>query len=136
MVVINQLQPIDVAFSIPETQLPAVRAAQAAGQPECAAMPSGQTGEPSLGRLTFIDNQVDPQTGTIKLRATFPNGDRRLWPGQFVQVKLVLATERGVLIVPSQAANRQQAALSTSSNPIKRLNTAPSRPSATASRST
>lgn len=108
MVVINQLQPIDVAFSIPETQLPAVRAAQAAGQPECAAMPSGQTGEPSLGRLTFIDNQVDPQTGTIKLRATFPNGDRRLWPGQFVQVKLVLATERGVLIVPSQAVQTGQ----------------------------
>ncbi|MCE5229270.1 efflux RND transporter periplasmic adaptor subunit [bacterium] len=109
LVVINQLQPIEVEFSIPEAQLAAVRRAEAGGPPlETAAAPAGQAGPPSIGHLTFIDNAVDPQTGTIKLRATFPNEDRRLWPGQFVQVNIVLSTERGVLVVPSQAIQTGQ----------------------------
>lgn len=108
LVVINQMQPIEVTFSIPETQLTAVRAAQAAGRPDVSAVPSGQSGPASIGKLTFIDNQVDAQTGTIKLRATFANEDRRLWPGEFVQVKVVLRTERGVLVVPSQAVQTSQ----------------------------
>lgn len=109
LVVINQLQPIDVAFSIPESRLAALRRARDAGQQLVAtAAPADKSVQPSTGRLTFVDNQVDAQTGTIKLRATFPNEDRRLWPGEFVQVRLTLAIERGALLIPSQAVQTGQ----------------------------
>lgn len=103
MVVINQVRPIYVAFSIPESQLAAIRKHMAAGPLEVEATIPGAPVETTRGRLTFVDNTVDSTTGTIRLKATFQNPDARLWPGQFVDVALTLANERDVTVVPSEA---------------------------------
>jgi multidrug efflux system membrane fusion protein len=68
----------------------------------------GDEAHPARGRLTFIDNEVDKTTGTIRLKATFDNSDRRLWPGQFADVVLTLTTEHGRTVVPSQAVQTGQ----------------------------
>jgi multidrug efflux system membrane fusion protein len=108
LVVINQLRPIDVAFALPERELPEVRRYQTAGSLEVSAViPPG--GPPlAQGRLTFIDNRVDPTTGTIQLKATFANDDSRLWPGQFVNVVLTLTTEPAAVVVPTPAVQTGQ----------------------------
>ena len=67
------------------------------------ATPQGTQGVEAVGRLTFIDNAVDAQTGTIRLAATFSNTDRELWPGQFVTTKVTLQEQANVVVVPSQA---------------------------------
>ncbi len=72
------------------------------------AAPTGTVGEASQGTLTFIDNAVDATTGTITLKATFPNRDRRLWPGQFADVSLVLALEKGAVVAPASAVQKGQ----------------------------
>ena len=66
------------------------------------AYPKGQPDSPAEGRLTFIDNGVDTTTGMFKLKATFPNKDRRLWPGQFVDVALELSTQKNAIVVPTR----------------------------------
>lgn len=103
LVVINQVTPIYVDFSVPEQVLPQVKQHQARGRLRVLAYPSGASSNPSTGVLSFINNAVDSNTGTIELKATFANGGRRLWPGQFVNVILDLTVQRNATVVPSQA---------------------------------
>ena len=98
---LNQLTPIYVAFNIPEAQLPAVRARAQAGLQVQAFVPNQP--QPEMGTLSFIDNSVDQTTGTIKLMGTFRNQDRRLWPGEFFNVRLVLGADAHAIVVPSSA---------------------------------
>jgi multidrug efflux system membrane fusion protein len=107
LVVINRLSPINVSFAIPESQLAAVRHYLARGHLNVHATP-GDEDEPVSGRITFVDNEVDETTGTIKLKGTFANADRRLWPGQFVNVVLQLTTEPDAVVVPTLAVQAGQ----------------------------
>ncbi len=104
LVVVNQLRPIRVGFAVSGGQLPLVRRYAAGAALEVRARPSsGGEGDEATGRLVFVDNAVDPATGTVTLKAEFPNDDGALWPGQFVAVDLVLATEPAALTVPAAA---------------------------------
>jgi multidrug efflux system membrane fusion protein len=104
MVVINQITPVRVAFSVPASNLGSITRGQARGALVTEASPAkGSGGSMSTGTLTFIDNTIDTTTSGIRLKATFPNGDRRLWPGEFVQVRLRLAVEPQALVVPISA---------------------------------
>jgi multidrug efflux system membrane fusion protein len=103
LVVLNQVDPIRVTFSLPEASLAAVRSAQARGPVTIVATVPGTTGKPLTGTLEFIDNAVDPSTGTIVLKARFDNADARLTPGQFVQVTLPTTRLMNVVSVPVQA---------------------------------
>ncbi len=105
---LNQVTPIYVTFSVPEANLDRVRHRFSSGQLKVQAYPKGQADSPAEGRLTFIDNGVDTTTGTLKLKGTFPNGDRRLWPGEFVDVALVLSTQKNVVVVPTKAIQSGQ----------------------------
>jgi multidrug efflux system membrane fusion protein len=107
LVNINQVQPVYVTFSVPEQLLPELRSASQANPPAVTAVLS--PGKSSVGRLSFIDNAVDNTTGTIKLKATFANADRSLWPGQFVNVVMTLRTLHGVTVIPSEAIQSGQA---------------------------
>jgi membrane fusion protein, multidrug efflux system len=107
LVQLNQVTPIYATFSIPENQLDAVRKL-AAGNLKVLAFPKGQNTNPAEGKLTFIDNGVDMQTGTVKLKATFANKDRRLWPGQYVDVVLNLSTRKQAVLVPTKAIQTGQ----------------------------
>jgi multidrug efflux system membrane fusion protein len=108
LVVINQVSPIYVAFGVPDTQFAELKRYMARGSLRVEAHPSDSNGAPSVGRLTFFDNAVDQSTGTIAVRATFPNDDRRLWPGQFVNVTVILDTDPSALVVPSSAVQDSQ----------------------------
>ena len=103
LVVIHQQQPIRVTFPLPESRLPDVRARMAAGVIEVEASPVGDPGEPARGTLTFLGSEVDRATGTVVLKATFPNLDRRLWPGQFARVSATLGVVQGATVVPAAA---------------------------------
>lgn len=103
LVVLNQVEPVRVAFNIPEDSLPAVRAALAHGAVAVQATVSGDQGTPLAGTLEFIDNAVDATTGTIVLKARFDNAEHRLTPGQFVQVTLPTTRLADVVSVPVQA---------------------------------
>jgi multidrug efflux system membrane fusion protein len=103
IVVLNEIEPVRVAFNIPEDSLPAVRAAQARGTLSVQVAISGDTGAPLAGTLDFVDNAVDATTGTIVLKARFDNADHRLTPGQFVQVMLPTTRLANVVSVPVQA---------------------------------
>lgn len=105
---INQVKPIYVNFSVAERELPGIRTAMAAGPVAVEALAAGDKGEPVKGKLAFFDNSVDATTGTIALRAVFDNDDERLWPGQFVNVTLVLGEERDALVVPQAAVQLGQ----------------------------
>ena len=102
LVVINEISPIFVDFSVPEQYLGVVKKYMSGGRLQIQSTPYGDT-VPETGYLTFVDNNVDNTTGTIKLKGTFPNGDHRLWPGQFSTVSLRLAEEEKAIVVPSQA---------------------------------
>jgi membrane fusion protein, multidrug efflux system len=103
MVTITTSSPIYVTFSIPERDLARIR--QAAGKEglDVQGEIPGDEGNPVKGRLSLVDNTVDPATGTVRLKATFFNEDRRLYPGQFVNVLLTLGTSTQATVVPSQA---------------------------------
>ncbi len=103
LVVINQVRPIYVNFAVPEQNLGEVRKRMSAGQLEVEVLPTDATQQSPKGRLIFIDNAVDPSTGTIRMRAQFDNQDAALWPGQFVNVSLRLYEQRDALVVPAQA---------------------------------
>ncbi len=133
LVVLAQMHPISVIFTLPQQQLGAVRSAQQAGKVEVQALPQGTSSAPvasaqeqagpglaaatgssavvadpppvvlDTGTLAVLDNLVDSTTGTIKLKATFPNPAERLWPGGFVNVRLLARVERGVVTVPPAA---------------------------------
>jgi membrane fusion protein, multidrug efflux system len=108
LVVINQVSPIYVDFSVAERYLAEIKEHQTHGRLQVLASIPNNGGKPSQGQLTFINNTVDSSTGTIMLKATFPNGDRRLWPGQFVSLTLDLTVQPHATVVPSQAVQTGQ----------------------------
>lgn len=108
LAVIRQIQPIYVAFSVPERYLPEVKKYSAKAPLKALAAPAGQGQAPMTGELTFVDNSVNAATGTILLKATFANPDQTLWPGQFVNVTLQLANEPDAVVVPTQAIQTGQ----------------------------
>jgi len=108
MVVLNQIQPIYVSFSIPEQSLPEIKKYLAAGSVRVQATPRGQDDSPATGELSFVNNTVDAGTGMIQLKATFSNRDGTLWPGQFVNVILTLTTQSNTVVIPSQAIQTGQ----------------------------
>ena len=101
LVVINQVSPIYVSFGIPEALLSDLRRYMAQRELEVQALPPNDPGPSAVGRITFVDNQVDQTTGTIRIKATFPNSNRSLWPGQFVNVTIRLASDPHAIVVPS-----------------------------------
>jgi multidrug efflux system membrane fusion protein len=107
LVQLNQIAPIYVTFTVPEVRLAEVRQFVSKGL-KVLAYPKGQNSLPAEGVLTFIDNGVDPQTGTVKLKATFQNKDKRLWPGEFVNVVLNLSTVKNAITVPTKAVQAGQ----------------------------
>ncbi len=108
MLTINQVTPIYVYFSVPEQNLAEIKRYLAGGHLQIKAYPPDAGASPSEGLLDFVDNAVDTTTGTIRLRATCANADRRLWPGQFVNVVLTLAQEPDRIVIPSQAIQNGQ----------------------------
>jgi multidrug efflux system membrane fusion protein len=106
--VVATLRPITVVFTLPQQTLPQVTAAMAAGHPAVLALPqSGDASQPiDRGTVAVLDNEVDQSTGTIKLKAIFPNAALALWPGAFVNVRLLLSTETHVVTIPTQAVQR------------------------------
>ena len=108
MVVINKIQPVYVSFSVPENNLPEIKKYMASGKLNVEASVSKEDKRPEKGVLTFVDNTVDTATGTIRLKAAFDNKGRALWPGQFVNVQITLATIHDAVVVPSQAVQTGQ----------------------------
>jgi multidrug efflux system membrane fusion protein len=103
LVVINQVRPIYVNFAIPEQNLPEVRQRMARSPLAAEVLPPDPAHAAPRGQLIFVDNAVDPSTGTIRLRAQFDNADAALWPGQFVTISLRLYEQADALVIPSQA---------------------------------
>ena len=103
---LTQHQPISVLFSLPENQLAQLRKAQAAGRGEIYAYDQDNNARIAIGKLRVVDNHIDPQTGTIRLKAEFPNEDNALWPGQFVPVKIGITTRENIVALPSVAIQR------------------------------
>ena len=103
MVIINQVNPIYVTFSLPEGNLPEIKARMAQTTLKVLAILPQSPDRPEEGTLTFVDNAVDATTGTIKFRGTFANTARRLWPGQFVKVVLNLSEQPNAIVIPFQA---------------------------------
>jgi len=108
LVVINQITPIYVTFSVPEQNLGEIKKYMSAEKLKVEAIVPNNEVSPYQGFISFIDNAVDTTTGTIKIKGTFPNNERRLWPGQFVNVVLSLTTEPNAIVVPSQAIQTGQ----------------------------
>jgi len=108
LVSITQVKPIFVALTVPQDVNDQVRINQAAGALVVAAYSSSDA-ELARGVLSVIDNQIDTATGTLRLKATFENADERLWPGQFVNVRVLLATRRDVVTVPQRALMQSSA---------------------------
>jgi multidrug efflux system membrane fusion protein len=102
LVSITQVKPIFVNFTVPQNVNDQVREKQAAGPLAVVALGDDARVELARGEVSVIDNQIDTTTGTLRLKATFPNADQRLWPGQFVNVRLVLAERKGVTTVPQR----------------------------------
>jgi multidrug efflux system membrane fusion protein len=103
-----QVEPIQVAFSLPERHLGEIRRRMGQGVLAVSAALPEEEGRPVEGQLAFIENSVDVGSGSIPLRAAFPNADRRLWPGQFVSVHLTLSAAHDAVVVPSQAIQSGQ----------------------------
>ncbi|HEY6390755.1 MAG TPA: efflux RND transporter periplasmic adaptor subunit [Bryobacteraceae bacterium] len=108
LVTIAEVQPIYVTFSVPEAQLGEIKKYRASGKLPVTATYQDDNTQKENGFLTFVDNTVDAATGTIKLKGTFPNSDRKLWPGEFVRVTLRLTTQNNALVVPNQAVQTGQ----------------------------
>jgi len=109
LLLIQRLDPIYADFTIAEGDLPEVQRQMKLGTLSAEVrLPSDREGSGRSGKLTFLDNAVQNGTGTVNLRATLPNADRHFWPGQFVDVKLVLATRKGAVLVPNQATQMSQ----------------------------
>ena len=108
LMTINQVEPIYVTFSVPEANLPDIKRYMASGKLPVIATPQNDASTRETGVLTFIDNAVDMTTGTIKMKGTFVNQDRALWPGQFVRVTLRLRIQPNALVLPNQAVQTGQ----------------------------
>ncbi len=108
MVTINKISPIYVTLSVPEQNLPEIKKYMAEGSLKVEAVIPNDEKRPAQGVLTFVNNAVDTATGTIQLKATFENKDRRLWPGQFVNAVVTLTTQRNAVVMPSAALQAGQ----------------------------
>ncbi len=108
MVTINKIAPIYVTFSVPEQNLSDIKKYMTAGALKVGAIIPGDEKRPAQGVLTFVNNAVDTTTGTIQLKGTFENKDKRLWPGQFVNVIVTLTTQKNAVIMPSAALQAGQ----------------------------
>ncbi|MEA1652788.1 efflux RND transporter periplasmic adaptor subunit [Nitrospirillum sp. BR 11164] len=106
IVVVTQMQPISVIFTLPEEDRLAVSQAMAQGPLTVTAVSRDGKTDLASGTVMLVDNQIDPTTGTVRLKAQFPNTDEHLWPGQFVNVKVLKQTQRGALTIPSAALQR------------------------------
>jgi multidrug efflux system membrane fusion protein len=106
IVVITEVQPISVLFTLPQQDLPDINRAVAKRALKVEVLETDSKGVLDTGNLEVIDNQVDQTTGTIRLKADFPNKDLQLWPGQFVNVRLLLNTLEQVVVVPTAAVQR------------------------------
>lgn len=106
LVTITQLRPIFVSFTIPQQRIDTVRERQSEAPLETRAYTQDDQKQLSVGRLTLIDNQVDAATGTLHLKAQFDNADAALWPGEFVNVRLVLSTDKNAVTVPARAVQQ------------------------------
>ena len=103
LVTINQVTPINVTFAIPESRLPELKRYMTLQTLRVTASPPNEEAPGAVGRITFVDNNVDQTTGTIRVKGTFPNADRRLWPGQFVNVTVALTNDPTAVVVPAAA---------------------------------
>jgi len=108
LLTINQIHPIYAAFAVAERYLPQIQEQMRRRTLTVSANCENSEGEPPVGELTFVDNAVDPLTGTIQLKATFPNARGLLWPGQFVRVSVQLDELVNAVVVPSQAVQAGQ----------------------------
>jgi multidrug efflux system membrane fusion protein len=108
IVTINRITPVYVSFAVPEAQLSDLKRYVAAGRLTVRAQAPGETSQPAIGHVDFIDNAVDSTTGTIKVKGTFPNEKKQLWPGQFVNVVVTLSTDPKAVVVPSAAVQTGQ----------------------------
>ena len=107
IVVITQMHPISVVFTLPETNLQSIlNAGGASGGLKVTALDRGNTTTLDEGALAVVDNEIDQTTGTVKLKATFPNNDLKLWPGKFVNARLVLTTRKDATVIPSSVVQR------------------------------
>jgi len=104
LLIIQRLDPIYADFTVTENNLTAVQRNMARGTLRVEVRLPDEPDKPRDGKLTFLDNSVQDATGTVKLRATIPNGDRRFWPGRFVKVRLVLSTLPGAILIPAAAS--------------------------------
>jgi multidrug efflux system membrane fusion protein len=106
---IQRLDPIYANFTVTESDLPEVQKQMSSGTLKAAVrLPSDAESAARSGRVEFLDNAVQNGSGTVNLRATISNPDHHFWPGQFVDVKLVLATEKAAVLIPNQAAQISQ----------------------------
>jgi membrane fusion protein, multidrug efflux system len=109
LLLIQRLDPIYADFTITERDLPDVQKQMVRGNLQAQVrLPSDGADRPRMGKVTFLDNAVQNGTGTVNLRATIPNSDRHFWPGQFVNVRLVLSTEKAAVLIPTEATQISQ----------------------------
>jgi multidrug efflux system membrane fusion protein len=107
IVVITQMHPISMVFTLPEINLQSIlTAGGASGGLKVIALDRGNTTTLDEGSLAVVDNEIDQATGTVKLKATFPNNDLKLWPGKFVNARLVLTTRKDATVIPSSVVQR------------------------------
>jgi multidrug efflux system membrane fusion protein len=106
LVTITEIRPISVMFNLPQQNLPELNRGMAEGPLPVDAMGAEGRTVVDSGKVTVIDNQVDPTTGTVRLKGEFPNANLQLWPGQFVNVRLLIDTLRQVVVVPTSAVQR------------------------------
>src|SRR6516225_659936 len=106
LVVVTQLKPISVVFTLPQQELLEVNQAFAKGPLKVIALDSAESSSLDEGTLAVVDNEIDPTTGTVKLKASFPNQDLKLWPGEFVNSRLLISTRKDGLVVPASVVQR------------------------------
>jgi len=108
LVTVNQISPIFVTFSVAERHLSLIKQQMQAAPLAVEARFADEAGDPIIGRLAFVDNQVDTLTGMVRLKAAFPNEDHRLWPGRFVNVALTISKQQDAVVVPTSAVQTGQ----------------------------
>jgi multidrug efflux system membrane fusion protein len=106
LVSIMQIKPIFVTFTVPQNQFDRIRQSATAGPVEVQALSADDQSRLAVGTLTLIDNQIDPATGTIRLKGTFDNADEALWPGAFVNTRLMVGIDKNAVTVPARALQR------------------------------
>ena len=100
---VNQIQPIYVSFALPQDELPDLRSAMTQGPVTVHVLPKGDKGAPVAGKIGFFENSIDMTSGTVTVRASFDNDEQRLWPGQFVNVSVLVRTDPNALVIPPAA---------------------------------